>query len=398
MRNAFIIFRHELKILLRDRQAIGLLLVMPMALIIFLTLALQDVYQAKVGRQMKLSVVTSEPCEDEKNLCNKLVSELKSQEFNIEVVPSTDQLAAKTEVAIVLPKKLSETLDQLVQGKKLKDDQVIELLADPILDQSSRRLVQGHLALAMQSLLIDQVKGQLKRARINASALDRVTELDGVIKEGALGGVILPNPIQQSVPAWALFGMFFIAIPLGNSFIRDRKFGVFKRLLSFPVSRAELMLGKISPFLIINIFQFAIMFLVGFLVLPKLTNLTLSWDFDLGGLFVVTLACAITATSYGLFVSCVTRTSEQAHAFASLSIVILAILGGVMIPRFVMPDFMQKISMASPLYWGLEAYLDLIVRKLPLSAVLMKIQALMAFACGFLLIATIRFKWNEGAE
>lgn len=398
MKNVFVIFRHELKILLLDRQAIGLLLVMPIALIVFLTLALQDVYQAKVGRQMKLSVVTQEDCTGKTNVCAKLVNELASHEFDIQIVRETGQLPKKTEVAVVLPKSLSDTLKRLIQGKKIEDHQIIELLADPILDQSSRRLVQGHLSLALQSLLIDEVKGQLKHTKINTAALDRVTELDGVIHQGALGGVVLPNPIQQTVPAWALFGMFFIAIPLGNSFIRDRKSGVFKRLLSFPVSRQQLMLGKLSPFLIINIFQFAVMFVVGFLVLPRITNLTLSWDFDAFGLVVATFVCAVTATSYGLFVSCLARTSEQAHAFAALSIVILAILGGVMIPRFVMPDFMQQLSLASPLYWGLEIYLDLIVRKLPLSATFGKIQVLIGFICVFCLIATLRFRWNEGAQ
>ena len=57
MKKIFIIVAHELKILLKDRQALALLFLMPLALIVFLTLALQDVYQSKVGRRMSLWVL-----------------------------------------------------------------------------------------------------------------------------------------------------------------------------------------------------------------------------------------------------------------------------------------------------------------------------------------------------
>ena len=124
-----------------------------------------------------------------------------------------------------------------------------------------------------------------------------VSKFDGLLEKRALGGVVLPNPIQQTVPAWSLFGMFFILIPLTNSMIRDRRSGVFKRLLSFPVRKWQLVVGKVLPFLVINILQFAIMFLVGYGLLPRLTGVTLPWDFSLAGLAVVTVVCAMARRS-----------------------------------------------------------------------------------------------------
>jgi ABC-2 type transport system permease protein len=177
--------------------------------------------------------------------------------------------------------------------------------------------------------------------------------------------------------------------------IRDRRSGVFKRLLSFPVSKWHLVLGKILPFLFINFVQFALMFGVGYAVLPRVTGLQLPMDFDIAGLVVVTLVCSMAATSYGLLVSCFAKTSEQAHAFGAFSIVILAILGGVMVPRFVMPEFMQNASMVSPLFWGLDSYLDLLVRKLPLASVLPKVLLLTGFAVVATIVSSLRFRWSE---
>ena len=77
MKKIFIIFFQELKILIKDRQALALLFVMPLALIVFLTLAMQDIYQAKIGRQILLNVVSNKPCDNEDSTCAMLIEKLK---------------------------------------------------------------------------------------------------------------------------------------------------------------------------------------------------------------------------------------------------------------------------------------------------------------------------------
>jgi ABC-2 type transport system permease protein len=262
--------------------------------------------------------------------------------------------------------------------------------------------VEANLMSALQSVMIaqaheefDDVQHKLERAGLKVGRLADVNHLSGLIEERSASGSVLPNPIQQTVPAWALFGMFFIVIPMANSMIRDRRLGIFKRLLSFPVRRAQLLAGKILPFFILNMLQFALMFLVGVLLLPRITHLNMILDFSYWSIFVVTAACAFAATSYGLMVACVARTTEQASAFGALSVVILAIMGGVMIPRFVMPEFMQQLGQLSPLHWGLEAYLDIIVRKADLGMTLNKLLVLIGFGSVCLTIARLRFRWQE---
>ena len=397
MRKIAILFTHELRILFADRQAIALLFVMPLAFIVFLTLALQDVYLAKVGKTVNLEVVSDVSCDVEKNVCTQLVAEMQRFQYQIRVVKTLDE-THNFDMVLILPRKIEDTIAALKKGTKLLEEQQIQLRFDPTLDQSFRALVQSHLLLALQAVLIERFQEEMKviaKGRVPVGKVANVSRFAGLVVERAFGGAVLPNPIQQTVPAWALFGMFFIVIPLSGSMIRDRRLGIFKRLLSFPVTRAHLLLGKVSAFLLINILQFCIMFAVGVFVLPRLTHLQLTLDFNLWSVFAVTVASALAATGYGLMVSCLANTPEQASAFGALSVVILAIIGGVMIPRFVMPGFMQDLAQFSPLYWGLDAYQDVIVRKAEFLVAAPKIGILLGFAlvCGW--ISMRFFRWNE---
>ncbi len=392
-----------MKILLRDRQAFGLLFLMPLAFILFLSLALNDVYLAKVGKRLSLDLISTESCSNLKeDICAQLLMEMKN--FPYEISFKNRYLDSDhADLVVVLPRHFEETITALQQKRRLTPEQQVTLIFEPTLDQSFRALVSGHLTIALQSVLLSIVKnsapdiagGDDKIMKMVTSIPDG-HQLGSIVVEKARGGFILPNPIQQTVPAWALFGMFFIVIPLSNSMIRDRRFGIFKRLLSFPITRGELIAGKVFPFYVINILQFVVMFLVGLVVLPQIIHLKLALDFSFAALVIVTLAAAAAATGYGLMIATLAKSPEQASAFGALSVVILAIIGGVMIPRFVMPGFMQTIAQVSPMYWGLEAFQDVMVRKAAMPIVLFKSMVLMGFSFVCCSVAFIKFRWNEG--
>ena len=394
MRNIPVIFMQEIRLLTRDRHAMALLFVMPLALIVFLTLALKDVYLSKVSSIQNLDVV-AENCEAG-SLCSELVKGLEKFNYNVQL--RKEMPANKHPLTLLLPKNVDRTLERVQEGQSLDPEDQVQIIFDPILEQSLRALVRSHVYLSLQSIVISQIQKEMSKSKSGDNAkMPDVSQFSGLVIEKAYDGLVLPNPVQQSVPAWALFGMFFIVIPLTNSMIRDRQLGVFKRLLSFPVSHNDLILGKILPYLFVNLFQFALMFSVGVLLLPRLMAIPTDLNFDYAGLAAVTLACSLTATTYGMMISCFARTSEQAHAFGAMSVVILSIVGGVMIPRFVMPEIMQSVAMISPLYWGLESYLDLIVHKKTLAAIAPKIAVLMIFAVSATIVSRWKFRWSEVA-
>ena len=80
---------------------------------------------------------------------------------------------------------------------------------------------------------------------------------------------IIPNTVQQNIPAWTLFGMFFIVVPLGGSIIRERQDGMLARLLTMPTSYLTIISGKITAYVMICLVQFVLIMALGRLLLPS---------------------------------------------------------------------------------------------------------------------------------
>jgi len=106
----------------------------------------------------------------------------------------------------------------------------------------------------------------------------------------------------------------------------------------------------------------------------------------------VTLAAALAATGFGALVASVSRTIEQASALGATAIVIMAVAGGIMVPVFLMPRVMRALAYASPLYWGHQAYLDVMLRNTAFNDLAPKLLVLAGFAAVFLAIASWRVK------
>ena len=76
-------------------------------------------------------------------------------------------------------------------------------------------------------------------------------------------------------------------------------------------------------------------------------------------LVIVTLICGWCAVSYAICVGVFAQTQEQANGFGAVSIVILAAIGGLMVPSFAMQGFFRSAAAISPMHWCLQAYYSL---------------------------------------
>jgi ABC-2 type transport system permease protein len=185
--------------------------------------------------------------------------------------------------------------------------------------------------------------------------------------------------VQQNVPAWSLFGIFFIVLPMAGAFIQERINGTHQRLLAMPVSYLTLVSGRIVAYMGIGVVQCALIGCIGKWLLPLWGTPSL----EMGGaplaLLVVIASSILAATGYGILLGTVVDTYEQASMFGPISIVIAAAIGGIMVPVYAMQAFMQSISVVSPLAWGLNGSLDVFVRGGGLADVLPESAALTAF-------------------
>ncbi|MBW6510513.1 MAG: ABC transporter permease [Desulfuromonadaceae bacterium] len=208
----------------------------------------------------------------------------------------------------------------------------------------------------------------------------------------------LPTSVQQNVPAWTLFGMFFIVIPLAGTLIRERQEGTLTRLMTMPVANASLLLGKVFAYLLICLVQFGLMLAVGKFILPLLGTPVLELGSAPLALLTVAISAALAACGYGILVGVLARSYDQASTFGAVSVVIAAALGGVMVPVYVMPRVMQDLSAISPLGWGLDAFLEIFVRGANLVSVLPQVAALVGFFLVCIVFASLVFRrWRRGA-
>ena len=197
-----------------------------------------------------------------------------------------------------------------------------------------------------------------------------------------------PNTVQQNVPAWTIFGMFFIVVPMGGSLLRERQGEMLVRLLTLPQSCVTILAGKIISFVLICTVQFILIMLIGKFVLPLFGAPVLEMGSSWPALVIIAISVALAACGYGILIGTMARTYEQASTFGAVSVVIAAAIGGIMVPVYVMPQFMQQISAFSPLSWGLNAFLDVFLRGGGILSVLPDVALLLVF-----FLVTSLFAW-----
>ncbi len=128
------------------------------------------------------------------------------------------------------------------------------------------------------------------------------------------------------------------------------------------------------------------MILVGMFVVPLFGAEALTLEGSIGALILLSFALSLSAIGLSMLIAVVIESVEQATTIGGIISILLGAIGGVMVPKFIMPDFMQTFSNVSPMSWGLEGFLDILLRREGFEAVLPEVIALSLF--GVVLLAT----------
>nr|WP_319395698.1 ABC transporter permease [uncultured Desulfobacter sp.] len=162
------------------------------------------------------------------------------------------------------------------------------------------------------------------------------------------GFVKMPTSVQQNVPAWALFGIFFICVPLAGSMIQERDNKTVDRLKTMPVPGFIFIFGKIAAYICVCLIQFFFVFLIGKFMFPMVGLPVFVVDGPWIAVLIIIAASAVAAANYGIMLGQLAGSYEQALVIGPTTIVIAAALGGIIVPVYLMPAPMQFISNFSP--------------------------------------------------
>ena len=235
-----------------------------------------------------------------------------------------------------------------------------------------------------QSMMLPELRQVVERVDTPKIAIEPV----GNRNNGAAAAV--PSAVQQNVPAWLIFSMFFVVIPISAVFIGERQHGTLQRLRVQRVSFGLVLMGKFVPFVLINQIQAVVMIAIGRWVVPLCGGEALTLPGNAAALLALaglSLAVSVAAVGWALLIASFARSSEQATILGGVGNILMGAIGGVMVPRFVMPAAMQAWTRVSPMNWALEGFHEVMLRQGNLVDVLPALCALASFGIAALAIA-----------
>lgn len=406
----------ELKLLFRDFGGLIILFLMPVVLVVVVT-SIQDSTFQSIGAS-KIPVLWVD--NDKDSISHQIKRELTETE-NFTIIETLgqqplDETTAQNEVfkgnyqmAIVLPENLTsglnikvrQNVDAMLDEMGLStstyepvevEPKEIRLFFDPATQVAFKNGMKSSIDKMILQLENESIY-QTFEEQLGSSETMNYQESFITFKEVVPkrdNEEIIPNSVQHNVPAWTLFAVFFIIIPLSINIVKEKNQGTYLRILSSPTSHTVLYLGKIITYLFICLLQFYVIVLVAKLVFPYLNLPDLELSFSkLLLMSVMTLSAGFTAISLGILVGIIAKTQEQSAPFGATFTVILAAVGGVWIPVFAMSEAMQLVSKISPMHWALNGYYDIVLRNGTFIDILPEILCLFLFSLVFLTIAFV---------
>ena len=368
----------DVKTLLRDRAAFLIMLGMPLVLIFILGSALGGVGESD-SVDIPVAIVSQDAGAEGAHFAETIagVKELESV-FNIEV--RDDLAAVRTEVergdltaALVIPAGFSEAL-------AAGDPITLEVLQDP-----GSQLTAGIWAGVARAAAANLSAGQIVRLTVTnvmaeAGVPPAAQQTDGgeqAMTFDAVGVKAIEIEPEKQITmidyyAAGQTGMFlmFGAMFGAFAFVRERREQTLARMLSSPATKFDVVGGKSLGILTVGIVQFFVLFL------GTKYLFGVDWGPTPGGIIIVGVAEAFAATGLAMTLSALGRSERAIGGIGPTVIMLFAALGGSMIPVEQMPAWMKPLQSVSPVYWALDAFLEL-MRGGAMSTALVSVGALL---------------------
>jgi ABC-2 type transport system permease protein len=411
----------DLRVLISDRGNIFWVFGFPVIFALFFGAIYSGAGEGPSG--MEIAVVN----EDDSDFSNSYISKLESDEalkiVNLSRDEAIEQVRkGKVAAAVILKKGIGDGFEALFNN----EDPKLEIASDPSRKMESGYL-QGLLAKAQFEALIEKftdrkwMKDQVaiwreelehaadlnfEQADLYLSFIDSIdtllTDANDESFETGFGGDILnfakldvnreyEGPItafQITFPQAMLWGILGCTATFAISIVKERTAGTFARLRIGPIGRAHILAGKGTACFITCVFIMCIMF-IGAKTIFKMPigNLLL---------FVPAALCTVLCFVGLMMLICTLGRTEQSVGGAGWAIImIMAMIGGGMVPLAFMPSWLRPFSHISPVKWSIFALEGAIWRNFSLMEMIYPCLVLLAIGFTAFLLGVVMLRRQD---
>ena len=364
------LIRKEFIQIIRDPRTLALTIVYPIMMLLLLGYAAtNDV------RNIPLAVYD----QDKSDSSRQLLDAYQAADYFILTyeVASPEEItllidSGKAKAAIIIPPDYKEKLDA---GESAQIGFII--------DGSDPTLASTALSAAT---LIGQARGaKVLEQKIALTGRSDVSNLIDIRTQ------VWYNPEMVSaffmIPG--LIGMilqFLSTLLTATSIVREKERGTIEQLIVTPLRPWELVVGKITPYIIIAFLDMIEILVAGMLLFHVPINGSVTLLLLLSALFLVT------TLGIGLLISTMANTQQEAMLISMFTLMPSIFLSGFFFPLASMPLILQWISYMVPLRYFLIISRGIVLKGVGMQAIYPEVISLVIFAVVVMVGAAIRFR------
>lgn len=344
LRDAIFIASKDVKYMLRARETLFWVFVMPIVFFYFIG-TITGGFAPGVARKENVALKADASAGF---LVEQIIRRLEENDYQI-VRPETDEEFADYTRQLVVPAGFT---DSVLAGR-------------PVTLQFTRSgegigydYDQLRIQRATYTLLADLVAlGEMGDAATpenfaGLSEMPRALELE--VKPAGKRRHI-PIGFEQAIPGiMVMFTLMVMATSGSVMLLSERREGLLRRLAYTPISRLGVVLGKWAGKLALGVVQ------IGFAMLAGTVLFKMNWGPDLAAVITIMLVYGAMMAALGVVLGSVARTEGQAVAIGVIAANVLAALGGCWWPIEITPPWMQSLQMFLPTGWAMDALHKLI--------------------------------------
>ena len=196
------------------------------------------------------------------------------------------------------------------------------------------------------------------------------------------------TPFQITFPQAIIWGILGCSATFAISIVQERTKGTYQRLRIGPLSRAHILGGKGLACFVTCGLVVALLYAGGRLIFRV--------PIASGALLVVAGVCvSLCFVGLMMFVCTLGKTEQGAGGAGWAILMIMAMLGGGMVPLFFMPTWMRSLSHISPVKWSVYALEGAIWRNFSFAEMLAPCAILLAIGAGFFLLGSLMLRRVE---